>query len=214
MREPKPTGWVFTGLFSLFFSRTATPSAQTDLSFMGSMGLRGWVAASGRGTVKGKASGVYADFYGNFVSPAIRAGTYTQIPCQGKLKVGTVNSVVVTAGVQTTANIAFTRATGSTTLFQIGEWDEKPTGFRNAEKQLRMHKTSSHHPRQSTSIFGRLPSNSHLSARLIAYHGLRTCYQFLEHSGVIRTKRMILLLNIILHRDSDFVDRRKADFAV
>ncbi|PBP27188.1 Rhamnogalacturonase B [Diplocarpon rosae] len=138
-------------------------SADTDLSFMGDLDLDGWVAASGRGTVQGTAAGVdgsafqivlhwfsvhaqywvYADADGAFVSPAMREGTYTQVLYQGELKVATKNSVEVTAGAQTTADIESTWATGSTTLFQIGDWDGRPTGFRNADKQLRMHPSDS-----------------------------------------------------------------------
>ncbi len=150
------------GPYSLFFSRSGIPSAKTDLSFMGDMGLQGWVAASGRGTVKGKGSGVdgskykivlhwynvhaqywvYADSSGNFVSPAMRPGTYTQVLYQGELKVAT-SSVDVTAGGSVTANIASTWTTPGVTLFQIGDWDGAPTGFRNADKQLRMHPSDS-----------------------------------------------------------------------
>ncbi|PBP24802.1 Rhamnogalacturonase B [Diplocarpon rosae] len=151
------------GPYSLFFTRTDAPSADTDLSFMGDLDLDGWVAASGRGTVKGTAAGVdgsefqivlhwfsvhaqywvYADEDGAFVSPAMREGTYTQVLYQGELKVATKNSVEVTAGEQTTADIESTWDTGSTTLFQIGDWDGRPTGFRNADKQLRMHPSDS-----------------------------------------------------------------------
>lgn len=152
------------GPYSLFFSRSGIPNAKTDLSFMGSMGLKGWVAASGRGTVKGKASGVdgskyqtvlhwynadaqywaFADSSGNFVSPAMRPGTYNQILYQDELKVASAaNAVVITAGGSVTSNIASTWSTPGVTLFQIGDWDGQPTGFRNADKQLRMHPSDS-----------------------------------------------------------------------
>ncbi|KAH7384987.1 Rhamnogalacturonase B, N-terminal-domain-containing protein [Cadophora sp. MPI-SDFR-AT-0126] len=152
------------GPYSLFFSRSGIPSAKTDLSFMGNMGLKGWVGATGRGTVKGKASGVdgskyqivlhwynvhaqywaYADSSGNFVSPAMRPGTYTQVLYQDELKVASAtNAVVITAGGSITSNIASTWSTPGVTLFQIGDWDGQPTGFRNADKQLRMHPSDS-----------------------------------------------------------------------
>ncbi|KAI9054958.1 hypothetical protein LZ554_002101 [Drepanopeziza brunnea f. sp. 'monogermtubi'] len=145
------------GPYSLVFSRSGTPNKNMDLSFMGDMKLQGWVAASDRGKVSGKASGVdgskyqivlhwyndeaqywvYADASGNFESPAMRPGTYTQVLYQGELKVGT-GSVEITAGGSATCNIA-SDFTSGVTLFQIGDWDGQPTGFRNADKQLRMH---------------------------------------------------------------------------
>jgi rhamnogalacturonan endolyase len=155
-----------TGLFgpyALVFSRSGTPSGNTDLSFMGNLGLKGWVATSSRGYVNGKGSGidgskypivvhwynsaaqywVYADSSGNFASPAMKTGTYTQVLYQDELKVATA-SVTVTAGSTVTKNIASTwSANPGVTLFQIGDWDGQPTGFRNADKQLRMHPSDS-----------------------------------------------------------------------
>lgn len=150
------------GPYTLYFSRSGVPSSNLDLSFMGDLGLEGWVAASGRGKVSGQASGVdgskfqtvlhwynsdaqywaYADSSGNFVSPSMRPGTYTQVLYQGELKVGT-GSVTITAGGSTTSNIASNWTTPGVTLFQIGEWDGTPTGFRNADKQQRMHPSDS-----------------------------------------------------------------------
>ncbi|KAL2060992.1 hypothetical protein VTL71DRAFT_9044 [Oculimacula yallundae] len=150
------------GPYSLIFSRSGIPDRKMDLSFMGSMGLKGWVAASGRGTVKGKASGVdgskyqtvlhwfnadaqywvYADSSGDFVSPAMKPGNYTQVLYQNELKVASA-SVVITAGGSATSNIASTWTTPGVTLFQVGDWDGQPTGFRNADKQARMHPSDS-----------------------------------------------------------------------
>ncbi|KAH8590590.1 Rhamnogalacturonase B, N-terminal-domain-containing protein [Bisporella sp. PMI_857] len=150
------------GPYACVFSRSGTPSGKTDLSFMGNLGLQGFVAASGRGYVNGKGSGVdvskyqavvhwynsaaqywaYADSSNNFASPAMKPGTYTQVLYQGEFKVATT-SVTVTAGTTVTKNIASTFTAPATTLFQIGDWDGKPTGFRNADKQLRMHPSDS-----------------------------------------------------------------------
>jgi rhamnogalacturonan endolyase len=62
---------------------------------------------------------------------------------QDELKVATTTGVVVTSGSTTTKNIASTWAAPATTLFQIGDWDGQPTGFRNAANQLRMHPSDS-----------------------------------------------------------------------
>ena len=71
----------------------------------------------------------------------MKTGTYTQILYQDKPKVA-ASSVTVSAGKATTANIAVTTQS-RTTIRQIGNWDGQPTGFRNAETQLRMHPSDS-----------------------------------------------------------------------
>jgi rhamnogalacturonan endolyase len=149
------------GPYALQFSRSGVPSGKTtDFSFFSSLGVTGYVAASGRGTVTGTATGVsssfqrvlhwynanaqywvYANSAGAFTSPAMKPGTYTQVLYQGEFKVGS-SSVTVSAGKATTANIAATTSS-KTTLWQIGDWDGQPTGFRNADKQARMHPSDS-----------------------------------------------------------------------
>ena len=152
----------FYGPYSCVFSRTGTPAANMDLSFMGNLGLSGFVAAGSRGKVTGKATGINGAKYqivlhwfnnaaqywaygdsstGNFASPAMKPGTYTQVLYNGELKVAET-SVTVTAGSTVTKNIASTWKTG-TTIFQIGDWDGSPQGFRNAANQLRMHSSDS-----------------------------------------------------------------------
>ena len=151
-----------SGPYSLVFSRSGTPSGKTDLAFMGGLGIKGFVATSARGYVSGKGSGVdtakyqavvhwynnaaqywtYADSSNNFYSPAMKPGTYTQVLYQTELKVATT-TVTVTAGTTVTKNIASTWAAPATTLFQIGDWDGQPKGFRNADKQARMHPSDS-----------------------------------------------------------------------
>lgn len=131
-----------------------------DTSFWSAFSPKGYVAAAARGKIIGKANGVdgskypivvhwynsaaqywaYADAStNNFASPAMKPGTYTQVLYQDELVVATHTGVVVTAGGSLTHNIDSTWSTPSTTLFQIGDWDGQPTGFRNAANQLRMH---------------------------------------------------------------------------
>ncbi|KAF2709442.1 polysaccharide lyase family 4 protein [Pleomassaria siparia CBS 279.74] len=149
------------GPYALQFSRTGIPSGKTtDMTFFADLGITGYVAASGRGTVTGTATGVsssfqrvlhwynsasqywvYADSTGKFTSPAMKPGTYTQVLYQDEFRVAS-SSVTVSAGKATTANIAATTSS-KTTLFQIGDWDGQPTGFRNADKQARMHPSDS-----------------------------------------------------------------------
>jgi rhamnogalacturonan endolyase len=145
------------GPYALAFTRSGVPSGKTlDTTFFSELGITGYVAASGRGTVTGTATGVsssfqrvlhwynsgaqywaYANSAGSFTSPLMKPGTYTQVLYQGEFKVGS-SSISVSAGKTTTANIAASTAS-RTTLFQIGDWDGQPKGFRNADKQLRMH---------------------------------------------------------------------------
>jgi rhamnogalacturonan endolyase len=66
---------------------------------------------------------------------------YTQVLYQGEFKVK-ASSVTVSAGKATTANIAADTET-KTSIWRIGDWDGQPKGFRNADKQLRMHPTDS-----------------------------------------------------------------------
>jgi rhamnogalacturonan endolyase len=71
----------------------------------------------------------------------MKPGTYTQVLYQGEYKVK-ATSVTVSAGKATTANIVADSET-RTSIWRIGEWDSQPKGFRNADKQLRMHPTDS-----------------------------------------------------------------------
>jgi hypothetical protein len=131
-------------------------ASQADTSFFSSLGVTGYVAASGRGLVSGTASGIggsfqkvihwhntnnqywtYADSSGKFTSPAMRPGTYTMTLYQTELKVAET-SVTVTAGSTASKNIA-NGVAARKTIWTIGNWDGQPTGFRNADKQLRMH---------------------------------------------------------------------------
>ncbi|KAL1631986.1 hypothetical protein SLS56_004031 [Neofusicoccum ribis] len=149
----------FHGPYQLQFSRSGIPTT-FDASFFADLGLSGYVATSGRGYVKGTASGVgssyqkvlhwynsnaqywvYASSNGAFTSPAMKPGTYTQVLYQDELKVAT-DSVTVTAGGTVTKNIASTFSF-PTTLWTIGDWDGQPFGFRNADKIERMHPSDS-----------------------------------------------------------------------
>ena len=150
------------GPYALAFTRSGVPAggSSMDTTFFKDLGITGYVAPSARGTVSGTATGVgssfqrvlhwyndaaqywaYADSSGKFTSPAMKPGTYTQVLYQGEFKVKAA-SVTVSAGKATTANIAADAET-KTSIWRIGEWDGQPKGFRNADKQLRMHPTDS-----------------------------------------------------------------------
>lgn len=155
----------FHGPYVFAFTRSGIPSASSyDVSFFDSLGLTGYTAASGRGYVKGTASGVsssfpivvhwynsnyqawaYASSSGSFTSPALVAGTYTMKLYQDEFLAAT-STVSVVAQATTTANIAASNGiltSSHTTVFKMGDYDGQPTGFLNADKQLRMHPSDS-----------------------------------------------------------------------
>jgi rhamnogalacturonan endolyase len=150
------------GPYAMQFSRSGIPSVKSlDVSWFGEVSVTGYVPASGRGTVKGTASGVQSGLEGvvhwynsaaqywaktsssgTFTSPLMKPGTYTMVLYQTEFKIAT-STVTVSAGQTATQNIAGTFNTSRKTLFQIGEYDGQPTGFRNADKFLRMHPSDS-----------------------------------------------------------------------
>ncbi|CAE6424308.1 unnamed protein product [Rhizoctonia solani] len=146
------------GPYLLQFTTGAAPSADISLAFWDGMGVTGWVPTSGRGYVKGKASGApsafanlvvvgwsnsnsqywaRADSSGNFYSPAMKPGTYTMTMYKSELAVAT-ESVTVTAGGTITNNIQSQEA-NPTVIWQIGDFDGTPRGFLNSDMIETMH---------------------------------------------------------------------------
>lgn len=161
--QTEPYRMGLHGPYLMQFSRSGIPSVkQADVSWFSEVGVTGWVPASGRGTVKGTATGVQSGMEGvvhwynsaaqywaktssngAFTSPPMKPGTYTMVLYQTEFKIATT-SVTVSAGKTTTKDIAGTFNTAPRkTLWQIGEYDGQPTGFRNADKFLRMHPSDS-----------------------------------------------------------------------
>jgi rhamnogalacturonan endolyase len=154
--EPERLG-VLHGPYALMVAGTSTPAAP-DMSFMYNFGFAGSVAPSGRGFVSGTASGVaggaavtvgwassQAQYWtalpsnGNFTSPAMKPGTYTQTLYQGELGVAT-RTVTVNAGSTTSGqNIASAWFTPASPIFRIGTWDGTPSGFLNSANLTFMH---------------------------------------------------------------------------
>jgi rhamnogalacturonan endolyase len=119
------------GPYALWFTTGSAPSASYDLTFWDTVKPSGYVAASGRGYVKGKAIDVPSAYSGstvigwssstaqywakaesgtgNFYSPAMKPGTYTMTVYKGELAVGS-QSVAVSAGGTITSNIHDTYA--------------------------------------------------------------------------------------------------------
>jgi rhamnogalacturonan endolyase len=119
-----------------------------DYSFMGSLGITGWVAAAGRGSVAGNALGLPAgytvtvglagatgqywpdaDGSGAYEIDGVLPGTYTETVYANELAVGS-QQVTITAGGFTSADIVDT-APVVTPLWSIGTWDGTPNEFLN-----------------------------------------------------------------------------------
>jgi len=150
---------VLYGPYALMVAGTSAPAAP-DMSFMYNFGFTGSVAASGRGFVTGTASGVtagatamvgwangtaqyWAPANGNFTSPAMKPGTYTQTLYQGELAVAT-RTVTVNAGSTTSGqSIASAWVTPASPIFRIGTWDGTPAGFLNSGNLTFMHPSDS-----------------------------------------------------------------------
>lgn len=150
------------GPYAMQFSRSGIPSVKSlDVSWFGEVSVTGYVPASSRGTVQGTATGVQSGLQGvvhwynnaaqywaktssngGFTSPLMKPGTYTMVLYQTEFKIAT-GTVTVSSGKTVTQNIAGNFNTSRKTLFQIGEYDGQPTGFRNADKFLRMHPSDS-----------------------------------------------------------------------
>ena len=148
---------VLHGPYALMVAGTSTPAAP-DMTFMYGLGLTGAVASSARGWVAGNASGVTsgiaatvgwansaAQYWatpqsnGDFASPLMKPGSYTQTLYQGELAVAT-RTVTVTAGAETTGqNIGSAWVTPASPVFRIGTWDGTPGGFLNWANLTFMH---------------------------------------------------------------------------
>lgn len=146
---------VLHGPYALVFTTGAPPTLPLDFSWMDPLGLKGWVPASGRGSVAGTVTGVPAGFQtvvgfanstaqywavaqdGRYACTGMKPGTYTATLYQGELAVAT-GTVTVAAGATATENLTSTEATPSA-IFRIGDWDGTPAGLRNADKLVAMH---------------------------------------------------------------------------
>ncbi|GAB1528250.1 hypothetical protein RhiTH_011442 [Rhizoctonia solani] len=133
----------FFGPDTLVFTSGIAPSSSLDISFFEDLGLEGYVAPSGRGTVSGTVSGVSSSFIavywgvasgGAFSISGVKSGTYTATLYKNELDVGT-GSVTVPAGKTATLNLTSTESL-PTLIWQIGVPDGTPTGFLNANSSL------------------------------------------------------------------------------
>jgi rhamnogalacturonan endolyase len=149
---------VLHGPYALVFTNGSTP-AVPDMSWMSSLGLKGWV--SSRGSVSGRVAGVTPgipalvgfrnataqywatpDGSGNFVSPPMKPGTYTQVLFQGELEIAT-HSVTVTASTTLTGQDITSAWANPATIWRIGRWDGTPLELKNGPNIGLMHPSDS-----------------------------------------------------------------------
>jgi rhamnogalacturonan endolyase len=147
---------VLHGPYALVFTTGVSPTLPIDFSWMGGLGLTGWVPASGRGAVSGTATGIPAGFQGvmgfantsaqywatvagdgTYTCSGVKPGTYTATLYKGELQVAT-GSVTVTAGTTTPLNLTSAEPKPSV-IFRIGDWDGTPAGLLNANNITQMH---------------------------------------------------------------------------
>ncbi|BCS19875.1 uncharacterized protein APUU_20307A [Aspergillus puulaauensis] len=150
----------FHGPYIFTFADSLPEPGDFDYSFIENLGLEGYLGDGERGIVVGTASGtssdfpvvvhwynddyqqwVYAESDGSFESPLLAPGTYTQAFYQDELLAGNT-TVTVKAGATATATITATNpiiTEDRTKIFQLGDYDGRPVGFLNADKQHHMH---------------------------------------------------------------------------
>ncbi|KAJ7652444.1 polysaccharide lyase family 4 protein [Mycena polygramma] len=120
--------------------------------------VSGLVLPAARGFVEGKAIGIPAAYASDtvigwsnsvdaatadFFLPAMKPGTYTMTLYKGELAVET-QSVTVSAATTISSNICCNSHGVTTTyIWQIGEFDGRPTGFLNADMIQTMHPSDS-----------------------------------------------------------------------
>jgi rhamnogalacturonan endolyase len=146
--------------YTMVFNDGSAPAA-VDTSWMGDLGLVGYVGPAGRGAVSGASitgmdarytytvgfANARAQYWapvdaadGHFNSAGMLPGTYTMKVYKNELAVDT-RTVTVSAGASTAVDpIAISGDPSSVApLFRIGDWDGTPAEFINGDKLTTMH---------------------------------------------------------------------------
>jgi rhamnogalacturonan endolyase len=145
--------------YTLVFTNGGKP-ATPDTSWLGQMGLAGYVGPAGRGGVAGVGiagrvagenytvgfANAYAQYWvnasatnGSFLSAGMRPGTYTLTVYKNELEVHK-RIVTVTAGKNAALNtITVNDPASAPALWRIGKWDGSPREFLNGDKVTSMH---------------------------------------------------------------------------
>jgi rhamnogalacturonan endolyase len=158
--QTEPLRTKILNTYTMVFNDGSAPGA-VDTSWLGTLGLTGWVAPEARGAVSGAGitgrdprfaytvgfSNATAQYWaaadatdGHFTSAGMIPGTYTMKVYKNELAVDT-RTVTVNAGASTSAGtIAVTGDPGAAAgLWRIGDWDGSPAEFINGGKVTTMH---------------------------------------------------------------------------
>jgi rhamnogalacturonan endolyase len=158
--QTEPLRTKILNTYTMVFNDGSAPGA-VDTSWLGTLGLTGWVGPEARGTVSGAGitgrdprfaytvgfSSATAQYWaaadatdGHFTSAGMIPGTYTMKVYKNELAVDT-RTVTVNPGASTSAGtIAVTGDPGAATaLWRIGDWDGSPAEFINGGKVTTMH---------------------------------------------------------------------------
>lgn len=157
--EPFRTG-ILNGPYTLVFTTGAPPLAP-DTPWFGSMGLTGFVAPSGRGSIScpsilgrdtsydytigfANANAQYwtdaASSNGAFSISGLLPGTYTMSIYKNEFAVHTTSVTVGAGAINFLTSITITNDPSAVRpLWRIGNWDGTPNEFLNADKVTTMH---------------------------------------------------------------------------
>jgi rhamnogalacturonan endolyase len=158
--QTEPLRTKILNTYTMVFNDGSAP-APVDTSWLGALGLTGWVGPEARGTVSGAGitgrdprfaytvgfSNATAQYWvaadttdGHFASTGMIPGTYTMKVYKNELAVDT-RTVTVNAGASTSAGtIAVMGDPGAAgALWRIGDWDGSPAEFINGGKVTTMH---------------------------------------------------------------------------
>jgi rhamnogalacturonan endolyase len=158
--QTEPYRFNILNTYTLVFNDGAAPGP-VDTSFLGDLGLTGYVGPSGRGEVEGLGivrrephhaytvgfSNAQAQYWapvdeasGHFDSAGMLPGTYTMKVYKNELAVES-RTVTVTAGEVTRVQPVLITGdpANDEALWRIGDWDGTPTEFINGDKLTTMH---------------------------------------------------------------------------
>jgi rhamnogalacturonan endolyase len=159
MAQTEGHRWGLNGPYVLAFTDGGAPSKalfarNLNTGFANSLGLKGFVRASGRGRVTGVGitgrdtahpytvgfANSDAQYWavadsarGHFNCPNMLPGTYAMTIYKGELAVWTGSATVSAGGTTTLHTITISKdPSKATAIWRIGDWDGTPSGFKNA----------------------------------------------------------------------------------
>ena len=158
--QTEPLRTKILNTYTMVFTDGAAPGP-IDTSWLGALGLTGWIGPEARGAVSGKAitgrdprfaytvgfANATAQYWaaadpadGHFTSAGMIPGTYTMKVYKNELAVDTRTVTVTAGGIADAGTVAVTGdPAGAAALWRIGDWDGSPAEFLNGGKVTTMH---------------------------------------------------------------------------